>query len=317
VTNPSLRAMRLLRWDRRYAAAAAVLLAWLGAAGCYRPNILDGGLLCNPADKACPDGFSCDLGTMTCVRMPGHVDAAVEVQPDATDAKDGAVDTQIACYTPKSGCVTQGGSVCDPVCGTGCACHEKCSINPLNDAVGCKMPNGNLRRKALEGCDPSGAGTAQQIDNCDNGLFCVTDMALDGCANRCRQFCRVDADCTNATCSRALGSSLKFCDVPLVTCDPVGPGARNACPGATAQGCYVSAARPNLTLCDCPLGAQVEGASCAETRECVAGLVCADSNGTGVLSCRRVCNLDSTGIACPTGTSCHAYLGSTKFGYCF
>jgi hypothetical protein len=249
--------------------------------------------------------------------MPDTRDAAVdrptvEVFPDAIDTKmDARSDaTEVACFASKPGCIPQVSSDCDPVCRSGCACHEKCSVDPITDTLGCKMPYGSLRWKVMEACDIANQGTAMQTDNCDTGLYCLIDL----CGQRCYQFCRADGDCTNATCTHTLGSGLKVCDVPFTTCDPVGPPALTSC-GPIARGCFVSSANPNATVCDCA-GSARETDACSDTRQCIAGLVCADANGTGLFTCRRVCNLDGSGTAC-VGTTCRPYSGSTKYGYCF
>src|SRR5690348_11448597 len=67
-------------------------------AGCYKPNIIDGGLMCN--GQQCPDGFSCAqdhrcYSNLNCGAAP--------VTPLCTD-------------DPASG------QPCNPVCQTGCPC---------------------------------------------------------------------------------------------------------------------------------------------------------------------------------------------------
>jgi hypothetical protein len=52
-----------------------ILVLWLalGAAGCFDPQITDGGFACDPAEtKACPDGYACrDVrGRFVCTRGP-------------------------------------------------------------------------------------------------------------------------------------------------------------------------------------------------------------------------------------------------------
>src|SRR5262245_27056621 len=51
----------------------AVVLLGLAAAGCYDPQITDGGFACDPAQaKPCPDGYACKdvRGTFVCTRGP-------------------------------------------------------------------------------------------------------------------------------------------------------------------------------------------------------------------------------------------------------
>jgi hypothetical protein len=291
-----------------------VPLLVLLAVGCYKPDIQNGGFRCNQNGKACPDGFLCDAPTNTCRRTAS--DGGKDI---ASDTRDGGVDTitdgtsdraEVACLPPVAGCTPQAASGCDPVCQTGCPCAEKCSANSAG-VVGCHVPLANPRRQAGESCDISAAGSATQTDNCAPGLVCLADA----CGSRCYAFCRADGDCPGSTCTRDAGGGVKICDVPLTACNPVGTQAQTACP-VSAQGCYVSAAKPDQTMCDCPFGAQGNGASCTFTRDCVPGMLCVDANNTSDLRCHPVCTIGLSCLGCP-GASFRTLAGSTKYGYCF
>jgi hypothetical protein len=149
-----------------------------------------------------------------------------------------------------------------------------------------------------------------QTDNCDPGLVCV----MESCGNSCAKFCRTDADCPGATCTRSLAGGFKACDVQASTCNPVTMLMGAACP-ASAQECYLSSTTPDRTICDCPVGCQGNGASCGDSRECLPGLTCADPTNGNDLRCHPACSL--TGASgCPGTQVCRAIKGSQKFGVC-
>jgi hypothetical protein len=74
------------------------LLTLLPAAGCFNPDLGDGGFGCKPADgdKACPSGFVClPEGSGFVCRRPSKTDAAVDVK-----VADAAVDTAVDSAPP-------------------------------------------------------------------------------------------------------------------------------------------------------------------------------------------------------------------------
>jgi hypothetical protein len=320
------------RWGGVAAVAVVAVAAAAGAGACYKPNIVDGGLLCAEAGKLCPDGYTCDRATNTC-RRPGsiadaHQDGPMDVgKADAmTDARPDAME--VACYTPVAGCTPQVTNGCDPVCQTKCGCREKCSVSAAG-VVGCTVPlPGNAGPYAP--CEITvAAGDSPQTDACAPGLVCVNDR----CGARCYPFCRVDADCPGSTCTGNAGGGVKICAVKFASCDPVGTQARSSC-SVQNQACYLASTVPDRTICDCTGPQGAEGANCATNFECVAGLVCVDSAGAGQLMCRRLCRLSQdAGVAdggasqdagapgsgcdvCPTGNS-KPLVGSAVYGYCY
>jgi hypothetical protein len=287
------------------------LVAWVG---CYRPTVLDGGFLCAPGSKPCPDGFACEPTSMTCRKtgsFDGSLPAADSGAGDAL-ADAGVPSPDVACFAPVAGCTPDPGLSCDPICQTGCGCREKCLVNAAGALV-CNALLGNARKAVGESCTISAAGTSGQTDNCDVGLVCVADS----CGGRCYRFCQGDADCPGSTCSRDAGGGVKMCDVPFVTCDPVGGGTRSSCPSSAAmvEGCYLSAIAVDKTLCDCPFGAARENDSCTLSRECLPGLACVDATGTGDARCLPVCMLLGNG-GCSNGRTCAAIGAGTIYGYC-
>jgi hypothetical protein len=298
--------------------AALPALAVGSAVGCYRPTIADGGFLCRAGSKPCPDGFLCDPATNTCRReltSDAGVDRAAADGADGRDGRDGSPDgatdgttdaTDAGCFMPRANCTAQ--TSCDPFCQTGCACRTKCSVN-TGGMLTCNAPVGTMLRTLDQSCDIASPGTAGQADTCAPGLVCLAD----GCGSRCYQFCRSSSDCANATCSRDAGGGKLVCDVPFAVCNP--EAGQTTCPLA-AQGCYVSSVQPDRTLCDCPSGAQVAGATCVENRDCLPGLVCVDAFGNGDLRCRPVCTLAASCASCTTARS-RAIGGSTTYGFCY
>jgi hypothetical protein len=305
-----------LRFGAPFAFAILVSLAQLA---CYRPKIKDGGLKCNldaGIGKACPEGFKCDPVTLLCWRnLDGGVDRP------ASEVGDGPVDVPAekpseVCFDARPNCTPTDAAACDPFCQTGCGCKEKCSVNTAG-AVTCNMLAPGQVRGVQQPCEALLSGTANQSDQCAQGLVCVEDACGTGGANgRCYQFCRADNDCTNAPCNRDAGGGFRYCDVPFINCTPL-PGSNNTgCPG-TGLICYIATSDVSQTLCDCqfPPGIR-ENDICTRSRECNPGLVCvADQLGNKV--CTRVCRLN--GSDCPVGT-CRTLTENGKtnptFGFC-
>jgi hypothetical protein len=315
------------------ASTLALLFAGAAPLACFKPTIVDGGLRCkaDAGARSCPEGFQCDPVLQTCWRS---LDGGRDGHADRSDGMDAAVDTPDGdaadgpiCFESKVGCAPQSG-VCDPICQTGCGCREKCSVNTAG-ALTCNEPlAGDFPRTLMQMCAIGSEGTAIQTDNCAPGLVCAQDQ---DCFARCFQFCESDNDCTNASCTREVGSRQgggvvrKVCDIPFVdTCVPLPSSQNTGCPG-TNTACYLSSASPTHTICDCPFGAGGSGAPCTRTRECVRGLVCADS-GNGAPACRQVCRLSMNGQDClpvPMVGACRPYTGvppgavaHPTFGYC-
>jgi hypothetical protein len=305
------------------AAAFVVALAAFAVAGCYNPSIKSGGFKCNTEympQNSCPEGFQCSAGR--CVKAGTKVDAGVDqsseskpevspdvapdLQPTETGTDTGPGDMQIACNMPVMGCTADPGK-CDPVCQTGCGCHEKCSANALGTLT-CNVPLATRARGLGESCDISSLKAASQTDNCAPGLVCFTDS----CGARCYQFCKTDADCPMSTCTRDAGGGVKICDVQATTCNPVkNNGQPTGCP-AVVQGCYLSATLGDRTVCDCEFMAGGTNASCTIPRDCFPGLTCVGPVGSSV--CRPACTLGSTD--CGPLSTCTMLNGGKKFGFC-
>lgn len=308
----------------RFPTPVLIALATIAfAVGCYNPKIKPGGLKCNDEFiQGCPTGYHCD-GAGVCQPGPGTDGAVVERPADAKDTgidQPGSEPSKMettppvdmgACFTAVAGCTPDmAGKLCDPLCQTGCGgCREKCSVN-MGGAPTCNAPSGTRVAKHGQSCDFFREGTPQQSDNCEPGLLCVHDA----CGELCAKFCRTDADCPNSLCTRTLPGGAKHCDVATVECNPVKSAGPYNCPGAT-QACYLSSTVKDRTFCDCPLNGQLEGASCAASRDCFGGLVCVDPSGGPDLRCRRACTPPNSTGGCLTGM-CRAMLGSTKFGFC-
>jgi hypothetical protein len=315
----------------------------LAGAGCFRPKIVSGGFKCDLTKGAtpCPDNFVCigglcvtpttDAGTDGAKGGSGgagghagaggggkaggggeKMDAHPDVQPD------------VPCLpaVANTNC-PEGNSagICDPVCNRGCGhCYEKCSIAATDSGLACNAPVMPTVQLLADQCGFSSPGTSAQTDNCGPGQVCITAE----CANRCYQFCRTSADCTNATCSRDAGGGFLACDVPYVNCDPVrGVAANESQCGSSVKGCYLSATG-SKTLCDCPFGQpKGTGTSCSHSRDCSPGLVCYNATGLGS-ECYPICRLQTDGGAAPqagespcTGSvTCQALPGQTVYGYC-
>jgi hypothetical protein len=206
---------------------------------------------------------------------------------------------------------------CDPyvpasACGAGQTCGLLCSAD--EPAVGM--------------CYAAGAGIPGQSctgnNECATGSQCFTFSATEvGCSVRtCLRFCNHD--------DTACAEPASYCNVPIECgttppfvacsrpCDPTGSGTVGC---ATGLACFVYA--DETTDCACA-GLGAEGALCTRNQGCsgeagcagcAAGLSCVFPAGQPG-ACRPICNLTTPN--CPSGTTCHAFEGSTRllYGFC-
>jgi hypothetical protein len=275
-------------WQQRALAAAAILVAVMSpGAGCFKPTIQDGGLLCaGGADGGvCPEGFYCSANG-TCRKGP-----------------------KIACLSTSPHleriCTPDPGTDCDPICQSRCDCG-RCTYN--GTGLVCLAP-GNKPRGAI--CTPG----AQ--DDCAPGNFCRRDC--EGKIGRCYRFCgndgisRDDA-CGGQDCLIFLNDALNnptdlaVCDPPFQDCNPVGDSGDCA---SSELGCYVSNTSSGGTICDCR-GAGRPGEICGPYNSCIPGYRCVGV-GLGDTTCVRTCRLGVAGD-CPSGTCTSA--GGGLYGYC-
>jgi hypothetical protein len=316
---------------RRFGGPVACTLAVVAAVaqlGCFKPNIVDGGLKCNleaGVGKApCPEGFKCEASSGTCKRHPSDA-GVVDMKPDvpnvdAPDDRSDVGDTLPDCFMPRANCTaTPDAGICDPFCQTGCGCLEKCSVNTAG-AVTCNLLKSGQVRGIQQPCEVQAPGSPDQIDQCSPGLFCLEDSCTSGGGGgRCYQFCRGDNECDSAPCNRDAGGGFKFCDVPFDDCSPLPPPLNSGCPG-TGLTCYIATSDVSKTLCDCQFSAALrENDVCTRSRECFAGLVCVQDQ-LGTNRCTRVCRLAAPSPGdCPVGT-CRTLTDNGKtnatFGFC-
>ena len=297
----------------------AIAVAVAAGPSCYKPQIADGGLLCNAHFLPdCPDGFHCLGGRCRRVGADAAVQPMVDAGPEGPVA-DGPSDTHdavatepdAACFAPVAGCTVDKTHMCDPVCQSGCTgCHQKCSVNTAG-TVTCNAPLTTLARDEGQSCTPASEGTPVQTDDCKPGLVCFDE----NCGSLCVRFCRVDGDCPNSTCTRQLPGGLKGCDVPPTTCNPVMALGVPNCP-ALAQGCYLSTSQTDKTFCDCPSNDQAPGMPCNDSRDCVRRAHLRRRHGGTDFRCHVTCTLVGPTSGCDPTQTCHPLGNNTKLGYC-
>jgi hypothetical protein len=287
------------------------LAAMLSTLACYKPAVVDGGFRCG-VSNACPEGT-------TCIADHCYVKGSPKIPTDAkADLNDGGPSEMCEPKTAPSGtCTVKDDLACDPVCQTGCCSNQKCtamnvSVEGTTAAkLGCSPATPS--RGLGETCDPSNAGTAERLDNCQAGLACVDG---DGTAI-CLKLCRDDGDCSDGTrCEQrkldGQGTALtSVCGVPSTPCMPTAPPASSMCP--SQRTCYLVDTNPtsgDRTVCDISAG-QGKQTSCRYARDCYPGFTCATA-GIGIGRCWPVCDLDSP--ICPGITQCQN-VGQT-YGYC-
>ncbi len=214
---------------------------------------------------------------------------------------------------PDGGAANDAGAsqlVCNPyvpaaTCGAGKTCGLLCSTG--QPAVGM--------------CYVAGTGKAGDIcasnNDCETGSQCFTFSAVGCSVSTCLRFCdHNDAACgePNAVCNVPIQCGTTSPDFAACSrsCDPTGSGTTGCAPGLS---CFVYAGQN--TDCACA-GLGDVGASCTQNSGCRTGLSCVVPTGsdTGPGACRPVCSLAL--LACPSGTTCHAFGGSTRslYGYC-
>jgi hypothetical protein len=231
----------------------------------------------------------------------------------------GAVRPQVGI---DAGTTIDGGSsslACDPyqpalACGTGQTCGLLC--NPGEPAIGMCYSAGPGQPGSV--CDKN--------DDCLPGSQCFAFEAVGCSVKTCLRFCNHD----DAAC----GEQGAFCNLPFSCgstheffacsrpCDPTGSGTTGCAQGLA---CFVYG--QETTDCACP-GLGGLGTICTQSQGCdgeagcmgcQAGLSCvvpanADAGSTG--TCRPICSLAAP--ACPTGTTCNPFTGSTRnlYGFC-
>ena len=274
---------------RNRARAAWVVALGLGtAAGCYRPNIQDGGLLCADGGAGadggvCPEGFHCARNG-TCR----------EGSPMVCTATSPRV---------KELCQAAPGTDCDPICQSRCDCG-RCNI--VGGALMC-MPPGNKQRGEL--CNIAS-------DDCVPGNICMNFCGGTRGA-RCYRFCSKGSTTDHSLCGGNYcditmnpggDPEWTLCEPPLEACNPVGDN--GDCADPVALGCYVGPT--GSPVCDCRGTAQ-EDQSCGPYNSCAPGLTCVRFQ-VGDAFCLRTCRLN--GADCTPPQVCAMLPGNDTFGFC-
>ncbi len=221
---------------------------------------------------------------------------------DGGTSVDGGT-SQLSCdpYAPASACGA------DQTCGLLCAADQP----------------------AIGMCYAAGPGKPGDVcasnNDCAPGSQCFTFSAAGCSVMTCLRFCASDAMCDEqaAYCNVPIqcGNTPRFaaCSRP---CDPTGTGTAGC---ATGLSCFVYTGETT----DCACAGQGDlGTSCTQNSGCNgesgcagcrAGLSCVVPTGSAAGTsgaCRPICSLATR--VCPTGTTCHAFEGSTQliYGFC-
>jgi len=263
----------------------AIVLALVGVAGCYNPNITDAGLACGPG-KVCPDNFHCASNGRCYRAVDGGLDASKPVCTSVTP-------NVATCSRPAAA-----GDACNPACESGCTCGW-CGI--VSGTAICLTGTPGTKQVG-DACDPSNR------NDCAPGLLCHAECGT----GRCYKYCdpaSADAgtggDCqsigTSCTGPSVVGSSTyRLCSLPAVSCNPVTGG---GCPPGLA--CYPFGSG---TECDCA-GQGKTGDPCGSVGDCAPGYTCISI--AKVLTCQKTC---STSADCPAGICSNPAM--ITYGYC-
>jgi hypothetical protein len=298
------------------ACAFAAALAALSSAGCFKPNILDGGFQCAASGKPCPDGFRCGADNR-CERMPitslpdagTDAGAGTDAKKDMATSTDGGDGGACPPVAPLCADEPDAGEACSPSCQRGCGCGQRCTV--IDGKAAC-VPAGTVQLGEL--CNSN-------ADNCAPGLICLIETCGNNLA-RCYRHCTLgkDEQCNGTACTINIEdnnhnpTSYYTCDVPSRACNPVdGSG----CPSLSFN-CYLTSA--NQTLCDCPgTGKQgMNNDTCTLYSDCAPGFICISGvDGQTTPHCHFVCDVSkgTTGCTLAEPMCTPAGMGA-KFGYC-
>lgn len=262
--------------------AASVVFSLLGVAGCYNPNITDGGLKCGPG-KVCPDNFQCASDGRCYRALDAGLDSSkpvcMSVTPDAA-----------TCARPASG-----SDPCNPACESGCTCGW-CGIASGTATCLTGTPG---TKKVGDACDPSNR------NDCAPGLLCHAECGTGRCYKYCDPSASQD-DCASigTACNGPSvpgNSTYRLCILPPVSCDAV--SGTGCSPGLA---CYPFA---KATECDCA-GTGTAGDPCSSVEDCAPGYSCIRTSG-GSGSCQKTCVLATD---CSLGLCQNP--GMLPYGYC-
>jgi hypothetical protein len=309
---PAARRRRLDAGGRALVAAAAAL----ALVGCFKPNYKDGGLVCAPSGKQCPDGYHCgadNLCELMPVTTPPHdsgpepgTDAKNDTTSPKTDGGDGGETGGCVPLAPLCSDGPAAGEACSPSCQIGCACGQRCNV--VDGKPAC-VPAGTVKLGEL--CNSN-------ADNCAPGLICLIETCGNGLA-RCYQHCTKTEQCSGTACTINIediaSNPTKYftCDVPPRACNPVD---NTGCPSASFN-CYLTNA--NQTLCDCP-GSKMgmNNDPCMLYSECAPGFICISGVDMQMSPhCHFVCDVSQGSKGCTNAEPvCTPGVTGAKFGYC-
>ena len=205
--------------------------SWPRCAGCYRPNVRDGGFLCADGG-ACPEGFHC-------ATRPPLLRAATAAR--------------------RSGCARTRCRTSCPLCYDGPARRRLQSR--LSERVRLRAMHGRRRgvplRRRSAARTPATSATSS-IDDCDAGFGCVKECVWDE-SRSVPSVLRVE-------CRLLLRAAATRCDADLhgSATPRHRPAIRSRRPAVRdpALGCYVQGSQ---TICDCP-GTKQAGETCSFNR---------------------------------------------------
>jgi hypothetical protein len=198
---------------------------------------------------------------------------------------------------------------------SGCNAGEKCSVAASGTQC---LSNGTVATGMV-------CGTLN-ADDCLAGNLCSGDVT--GSTELCRQFCKVDGDCTQAAVpagATAEPGNVARCIVTYtgttamtctVACNPVTKAGASGCPTGLACVYGGTTTIPELTDCVTP-GATVEGGVCTDSSTCAAGLVCVGPT-SGTAHCRQVCRHNNPADCTDPSYACAqpASPANPMFGFC-
>lgn len=235
--------------------------------------------------------------------------ARAVVMATVADGVDGGATAGVATYeidVTGSGlwaiAVADPEATCSITGASGCAANQTCTLacRDVTPVFSCQAAGTRKEGEVCSGGD------------CEPGTQCMRTACG---VSVCNRLCRDDAACGGQRCLTVpITCATATTDVRVCAraCDPTG-AATTGCP--TGLRCVVF---PNeIASCDCPAATRTkgDGAACANSDDCLPGLLCVAGAG-GATVCRPLCTLGGSDCAAPRTCVMVREPTMTKWGAC-
>ena len=281
----------------------AAFIAFLGlwAAGCYKPAITDGALLCS-TDNKCPKDLhcACDGACYHAGKEPTTCGGDGDGGLDMTDG-----DAFVTAGNPGDPCISDNmcstgfcsidGVCCDSKCDGACqACNLTGTAGTCTNVAAGTMPSTNHPT-----CGPDAPSTCIRDGLCDGKGACELYQQSTVCKpGSC------DATSNKATAPSKCDGVGNCVTPTAIVCDPFLCDSGNVACQTTCSGSGSGMCKPPATCTAGSCGTKANGSSCTAGTQCTSGncvdTVCCDTACTGTC---QACDLPTTLGMCSPVTS--------------